>query len=303
MLAPRSRASPAASRRAPTSQLSIEVAKRPDMAGKTIVTFAPSRPNATSRAICSSTRAAKAGGLSCHDKTIASRGDVTAANEVEPQTAAMTATLFWLNPERELSMQTLSLCCSKPRVLGFAGAAARSALADPTRLASPDPQTHDNLSVYFIRGTSAPGPVPLTLQEALSKGSVHVLETGTVNELKIENTGSEDDVHPGGRHREGWTAGPRSQHELRPAAEVGRGADRCLLRRARSLERARGGERRRLCQCRRGDAVGEGQASPWRAPLRKSTESLRTATPRARIPPLGAPVAGMGFGRRDADRN
>ena len=80
------------------------------------------------------------------------------------------------------------------------------AVRSPTRrLCISDAQTHDNLSVYFIRGTSAPGPVPLTLQEALSKGSVHVLETGTVNELKIENTGSEDvfiqagDIVKGGR--------------------------------------------------------------------------------------------------------
>jgi hypothetical protein len=55
-----------------------------------------------------------------------------------------------------------------------------------------DPVTHDNLSVYFVRGTSAAGPVPLTLGEALLKGSVTVHETGTVNELKIENKGAED---------------------------------------------------------------------------------------------------------------
>jgi hypothetical protein len=47
--------------------------------------------------------------------------------------------------------------------------------------------------------------VPLTLQEAFDKGSVRVLETGAVNELKIENTGTEDvfiqagDIVKGGR--------------------------------------------------------------------------------------------------------
>ena len=37
-------------------------------------------------------------------------------------------------------------------------------------------------AVDFAHGPSAPGPVPLTLQEALAKGSVHVVETGEVNE-------------------------------------------------------------------------------------------------------------------------
>jgi hypothetical protein len=53
------------------------------------------------------------------------------------------------------------------------------------------PHSHENLSVYFVHGESAPGPVPLTLQEALAKGSVQVIETGRVNELQIENTGAE----------------------------------------------------------------------------------------------------------------
>ena len=33
--------------------------------------------------------------------------------------------------------------------------------------------------------------MPLTLQEALAKGQVQVVETGRVNELQIENTGGE----------------------------------------------------------------------------------------------------------------
>ena len=54
------------------------------------------------------------------------------------------------------------------------------------------PHVHDNLAVYFVHGASASGPVPLTLDEALTKGSVQVIETGEVNELKIENTGAEE---------------------------------------------------------------------------------------------------------------
>jgi len=53
------------------------------------------------------------------------------------------------------------------------------------------PHVHNNLAVYFVHGTSAAGPVPLTLQEALAKGNVQVIETGRVNELQIENTGAE----------------------------------------------------------------------------------------------------------------
>jgi hypothetical protein len=67
------------------------------------------------------------------------------------------------------------------------------------------PFTHGNLAIYFVHGQSAPGPAPLTLQEALAKETVRVDETGSVNELKIENLGDEDvyiqsgDIVKGGR--------------------------------------------------------------------------------------------------------
>ena len=54
------------------------------------------------------------------------------------------------------------------------------------------PVVHDNLAVYFIHGPSAPGPVPLTLKEALERGKVIVHETGSVNTLSIENSGSDE---------------------------------------------------------------------------------------------------------------
>lgn len=53
------------------------------------------------------------------------------------------------------------------------------------------PITHANLTVYFIRGASQPGPVPLTLEEALTKGLVQVRETSNVNSLEIENLGGD----------------------------------------------------------------------------------------------------------------
>jgi hypothetical protein len=67
------------------------------------------------------------------------------------------------------------------------------------------PHVHLNLAVYFIHGGSAAGPVPLTLDEALLKGKVQVIETGQVNELRIENAGEEEvfiqagDIVKGGR--------------------------------------------------------------------------------------------------------
>jgi hypothetical protein len=67
------------------------------------------------------------------------------------------------------------------------------------------PFTHQNLSVYFVHGKSAPGPAPLTLQEALDKNAVEVIETGSVNELQINNKGDTEifiqsgDIVKGGR--------------------------------------------------------------------------------------------------------
>ncbi len=54
------------------------------------------------------------------------------------------------------------------------------------------PYAHANLALYFAHGPSAPGPVPLTLQEALAKSQVLVHETGDVNRLVIENRGGDE---------------------------------------------------------------------------------------------------------------
>jgi hypothetical protein len=75
--------------------------------------------------------------------------------------------------------------------LGIAVGVSRTAWAEPAPVIT-GPHVHENLAVYFVHGPSAPGAVPLTLQEALAKGSVRVIETGEVNELKVENTGDED---------------------------------------------------------------------------------------------------------------
>jgi hypothetical protein len=95
------------------------------------------------------------------------------------------------------SMRLFSKQGSNSRVAGcFLVAAMFSVMpaswaSEPTTRLS-GPFTHNNLAVYLIHGASADGPVPLTLAEALGKGSVRVIETGSVNELQIENTGNDD---------------------------------------------------------------------------------------------------------------
>jgi hypothetical protein len=71
------------------------------------------------------------------------------------------------------------------------GMAVFAAAGAPEGIRISGPHSHDNLTVFFIHGTSAPGQVPLTLEEALAKRVVQVRETGNVNQLDIENLGSE----------------------------------------------------------------------------------------------------------------
>jgi hypothetical protein len=101
-------------------------------------------------------------------------------------------------------MRLMAAAALSVTVAAFAGMAPSPARAESAPAIS-GPFAHANLAVYFIHGQSAPGPVPLTLQEAMAKGAVRVVETGSVNELKIENTGEEDvyiqsgDIVKGGR--------------------------------------------------------------------------------------------------------
>jgi hypothetical protein len=66
---------------------------------------------------------------------------------------------------------------------------AEAAGSDGLRISGP--VTHGKLALYFVHGTSASGPVPLTLQEAMSTGAAIVHETSDVNELAVENVGAE----------------------------------------------------------------------------------------------------------------
>ena len=67
------------------------------------------------------------------------------------------------------------------------GATAR---ADEYRVTGP--VAHQNLAIYLVHGASAAGAVPLTLDEALARNVVKVHETGSVNELQIENLGNDE---------------------------------------------------------------------------------------------------------------
>jgi hypothetical protein len=67
------------------------------------------------------------------------------------------------------------------------GATAR---ADEYRVTGP--LVHENLAIYLVHGASAAGAVPLTLDEALARNVVKVHETGSVNELQIENLGTDE---------------------------------------------------------------------------------------------------------------
>lgn len=68
------------------------------------------------------------------------------------------------------------------------------------------PYAHDNLAVYLIhRDDADDGPVPLTLDEAMQRGLIEVIETGVVEELVVRNTGDSEvflqsgDIFKGGK--------------------------------------------------------------------------------------------------------
>ncbi|MBV8567349.1 MAG: hypothetical protein JOY94_08830 [Methylobacteriaceae bacterium] len=87
-------------------------------------------------------------------------------------------------------MRLLPILSLASAVIAVFASPGRAESTDGVRLSGPF--VHANLAVYFVHSRSAEGPVPLTLQEALAKGVVEVRETGSVNELTIENLGKEE---------------------------------------------------------------------------------------------------------------
>jgi hypothetical protein len=70
-------------------------------------------------------------------------------------------------------------------------ASARSPAA-PAGYRLSGPFVHENLAVYLIHGADLSRTVPLTLQEAMRNGTVKVHDVGDVNQLQIENLGSDE---------------------------------------------------------------------------------------------------------------
>jgi hypothetical protein len=89
-----------------------------------------------------------------------------------------------------MRIYTLAAMALAAAAFGTGTAAHATAPASPQKLSGP--YAHDNLTVYFIHGPSTPGAVPLTLAEAMTKGKIQVRETGSVNNLEIENSGDAD---------------------------------------------------------------------------------------------------------------
>ena len=84
----------------------------------------------------------------------------------------------------------LAALSASPFVLS--GLAALAAVPAPESIRISGPYSHENLTIYFVHGPSAPGTVPLTLEEALAERVVQVRETGSVNQLEIENLGNHE---------------------------------------------------------------------------------------------------------------
>ena len=101
-----------------------------------------------------------------------------------------------------MRLSTVAKYAAFASMLVLTGAAAAAPTATP---AISGPVVHANLAVYFVHGASQPGPVPLTLAEALSRHLAQVRETGHVNALQIENLSDQPifvqagDIVKGGR--------------------------------------------------------------------------------------------------------
>lgn len=75
-------------------------------------------------------------------------------------------------------------------ILGCAALATPGIFADEYRLSGP--YTHENLSIFLIHGANRPAGKYLTLQEAMDQKKVVVYETGSVNQLAVENLSDEN---------------------------------------------------------------------------------------------------------------
>ena len=146
------------------------------------------------------------------------------------------------------------------------------------------PVVHENLAVYFVHGKSAPGKVPLTLEEAMAKGVVQVRETSNVNQLEIENLGDDEVFVQSGDIVKGGQQDRTLMVSLVLPPKSGRDPDRVVLRRAgplvgarpRGCEEFRDRVRRRALA--RDEARDEGAAAGGPGRRTSSVDRRRAAT-------------------------
>src|SRR5215470_19122510 len=118
------------------------------------------------------------------------RNSVTAAPNASHGPVGISAPLRFMSREECMRCSLLAAVSISPVML-LALAGFGHAQAPEGRHIS-GPVVHENLAIYFIHGPSAPGKVPLTLEEGMAKGVVKVRETSNVNQLEIENLGNDD---------------------------------------------------------------------------------------------------------------
>src|SRR5271166_5583704 len=178
-------------------------------------------------------------------------------------------------------------------VLATSSGGARADFDSAQRLSGP--LVSENLAVYFIHGGSSPGPVPLTLQEAIANHTVRVYETDDVNQLAIENRGAEEvfvqagDIVKGGKQDRTLTV------SLLSAAALAAHSDRVVLRRAGPLVATRPRGCPLLFERECSDAVARGEDRDDGTgrrrtcdPARSCLRSIATHTRRhARAPATG----------------
>ena len=101
----------------------------------------------------------------------------------------MTSTTF------STAFACLTLLCASCAAIAAEAPHAEAAGAEPRAAGDAQrfsgPYTHGNLAVYLVHGADTLKGNYLTLEEAMSAKHVTVHETGDVNELAIENSGSE----------------------------------------------------------------------------------------------------------------
>src|SRR5262249_23267540 len=103
-------------------------------------------------------------------------------------------------PWRETSMRAAWVMLAATALFAVGARA-----AEPEAYRISGPVVHENLAIYFVHGNPGTGPAPLRSQDAPANGRVQVAETGSINQLEVENTGAaavfiqSGDIVKGGR--------------------------------------------------------------------------------------------------------